>query len=254
MVDNRTVGDELIKLVHEHILPTRGIKNDRCSIEVTRKIVEAWEKGGRLETLYERMKDPTRQVWLAQQVDQVLQTLPALPVAPPQVTRSRSCELAAGAKVPSPITRQQSKEECSAEASVPSWPSAAADAPNRKRVVRPRDTASQVPDASLDLAWAAFDASTGGKAPSPEKKPRRVQLILSRYGNGLLVTGQTWQCKEFLRYGGFTLKWNSSIGGWIGPFGQRHRIIELLKKRCALAHTAFFCCCHSTPACTPPRS
>ena len=99
-IDNKTVGAVLIDLVHLQILPARGIRNDKRSVEVTRLIVGAWEKRGGLETLYERINDPTRHSWLETQVDRALKELPAW--------RSRSRELEAETKIPSPVTRQQS--------------------------------------------------------------------------------------------------------------------------------------------------
>ena len=244
-ITNQACGEILIKRVNE-IMVSQGKAMDQA-LQVTRHIVDNYEKQGRLNHLHDHLNDRD---WIGKWVTQALaQALaqnptPHRPVTPatvrttnrttsrlPEKKRARSPESSGGPGAPpAPGLRLEDDEEAQIAMlqvlpPLPPPPSGGPP-PALPRAVMAVAKASCEPDAAA--AWLMMDAAMGAPLPEP-KKSSVSKLTLSQYKRGISVCGDTYQVKELLKWRVRGLTWNAVLGVWIGAWSQRERIIAALR-------------------------
>lgn len=240
-ITNQACGEILIKRVNE-IMVSQGKAMDQA-LQVTRHIVDNYEKQGRLNHLHDHLND---RGWIGKWVTQALaqNPTPHRPVTPatvrttnrttsrlPEKKRARSPESSGGPGAPpAPGLRLEDDEEAQIAMlqvlpPLPPPPSGGPP-PALPRAVMEVAKASCEPDAAA--AWLMMDAAMGAPLPEP-KKSSVSKLTLSQYKRGISVCGDTYQVKELLKWRVRGLTWNAVLGVWIGAWSQRERIIAALR-------------------------
>jgi hypothetical protein len=206
MASNQQVGE--ILLVHaKRTLEVRGGRQDALS--VTRKIVDDWERKGRLDMLLARASKPEMREWLTQQVLDVWKA-----------------------------THREARVDDTVQAKRRRSPVRHPDIPVKiRRCLEPSMTISRAAEEEADagnaktaIAWALMAEAVG--APRPEPKPRHnpAKLTIERYSEkALKIWGQTYQVNAFLKYRVGSLTWNRTLNCYIGPWKCRQTIIERLQ-------------------------
>jgi hypothetical protein len=75
---NEQVGNVLLPLVKQHLAALNAYQpgvGSQLPLQVTRKIVEAWENNSNLDRLYDHVSDPNNALWLKEEVSQVRDVL-----------------------------------------------------------------------------------------------------------------------------------------------------------------------------------
>lgn len=240
-ITNQACGEILIQRVNE-IMVSQGKAMDQA-LQVTRHIVDNYEKQGRLNHLYDHLNDRD---WIGKWVTQALaqNPTPHRPVTPatvrttnrttsrlPEKKRARSPESSGGPGAPpAPGLRLEDDEEAQIAMlqvlpPLPPPPSGGPP-PALPRAVMEVANASCEPDAAA--AWLMMDAAMGAPLPEPQKSSVS-KLTLSQYKRGISVCGDTYQVKELLKWRVRGLTWNAVLGVWIGAWSQRERIIAALR-------------------------
>ena len=219
-ITNQACGEVLIEHVND-ILASQGKAMDQA-LQVTRHIVDHYEKQGRLKHLHDHLND---RAWIGKWVTQALAQNPTPPrlVAPATVlttnrTTSRRLSEKKRARSPEPSGGPGAPP-------APGLPSGG-PAPALPRAVMEVAKASCEPDAAA--AWLMMDYAMGAPLPEP-KKSSASKLTLSQYKRGISICGDTYQVKELLKYRVRGLTWNAVLGFWIGAWAQRERIIAALR-------------------------
>jgi len=241
-ITNQACGKVLIKHVND-ILASQGKAMDQA-LQVTRHIVDHYEKQGRLNHLHDHLNDRS---WIGKWVTQALaqNPTPPRPVAPatvlttnrttsrrlPEKKRARSPERSGGRGAP-PAPGLRFEDDGEAQIAMlqvqtpPPPPPLGGPAPALPRAVMEVAKASCEPDAAA--AWLMMDAAMGAPIPEPQKSSPS-KLTLSQYKQGISVCGDTYQVKELLKWRVRGLTWNKILGCWIGAWAQRERIIAELR-------------------------
>eukprot|EP00966_Prymnesium_polylepis_P320259 7376632-Prymnesium_polylepis.2 len=180
-VTNQQCGAILIKHVTQ-ILIQQG-KGTNQALQVTRHIVDNYDKQGRLKHLYDHRDD---HAWIGKWVTRALSKQSAVR------SQKRSHPL--------------------------------------ESVARAVTEAAEDGQDSEAAAWAMAAAAMGATPPEPKKaKAAAAKLSVDQYKRGILVRGETHRVKELIKYRIGGLSWNPTLGGWIGVWAQRERIISSLR-------------------------
>ena len=210
-VTNQQCGSALIVHVKQ-LLYQQGKGTDQA-LRVTRHIVDTYERQGRLNYLNEKI-ETTNMAWIHNKVTLALSELPTRFQSPPAGVRTSNTE-----SLP-PTERVSHKRSL-------------------ESISRAVTEAAEDGRDSEAAAWAMAFAAMGGTPPEQKKtKAAAAKLSVDQYKRGILVRGETHQVKEVIKCGG--LSWNRTLGGWIGSWAQRKRIIAHLRACPEVALTVTF--------------
>jgi len=201
-VTNQQCGAILIKHVTQ-VLIQQG-KGTNQALQVTRHIVDNYDKQGRLKHLHDHRDD---HAWIGNWVALALSKLPTSPQSPPAGVRTSNTQL-----TPRSAVRSQKRSH------------------PLESVARAVTEAAEDGHNSEAAAWAMAAAAMGATPPEPKKaKAAAAKLSVDQYKRGILVRGETHRVKELIKYRVGGLSWNRTLGGWIGVWAQRERIIGSLR-------------------------